>query len=343
MSVLSGSRRRWMWVLVVGATLLVGLAAEAKEPVKVQAARRAFNDAYRHQKWERAIEIGYELVEMVPGPGEQYNLACVFALAGDETSALHWLAKAAANGFAYFSVMESDSDLDSLRDSPGYAKIRDLVVMNLDRHRAELIREAAEVPPLTVLPRGDGIDGPRPLIIVLHGHGGHAEEYPAVWGPAAQEIGAILAVPQGAKRVGAGRAWTDVNEAEAIVRLTIDYVRSRFEVDWDRVVLTGFSQGGFMATAVAGRHPRIFTGVIPMAGPYIPGIDAPPPAEAGDPRYYFMVGSLDRVEDEVRQAATDFEHAGYEVDLRVYLGTGHTFPRATKKELVRALKFVLGE
>jgi len=47
--------------------------------------------------------------------------------------------------------------------------------------------------------------------------------------------------------------------------------------------------------------------------------------------------------DQVRLAASDFEAAGYEVDLRVLAGTGHSFPRATRKELRKALRFVLGE
>ncbi len=50
-----------------------------------------------------------------------------------------------------------------------------------------------------------------------------------------------------------------------------------------------------------------------MAGGYIPEIDAPAPA------------------------------AGDEIDLQVLSGTGHTFPRRTKTELLRALRFVLGK
>ncbi len=89
------------------------------------------------------------------------------------------------------------------------------------------------------------------------------------------------------------------------------------------------------------RHPDLFVGVIPMAGGYIPEIDLPPAASVGDPRYYFMVGALDRAVDEVRRAAGDFKVAGYEVKLRVLPGTGHTFPRATRQELSKALRFVL--
>jgi predicted esterase len=335
--------RRWSRGIAVIFTLLVTFALSAKEPVNVQAARREFNDAYRHEDFQRAAEIGLDLVELVPGSVEQYNLACVYALAGEPGPALYWLERAAQNGFHNLSHLESDEDLDSVRDMRSYARVLDLVAKNLLDHRRLAIRKAVSNPPLIVEPKAKGIDGPRPLIIALHGYGDRAAHYPDLWGPPAGEIGAILAVPHGTKRVGDGRGWGDVEEADAVVQLTLEYVRQRFEVDPERVVLTGFSQGGYVAMAVGARHPNLFTGVIPMAGGYVPEIDAPAPAADGDPRFYFIVGSGDRVADQVRQAASDFEAAGFEVSLRVLTGTGHTFPRRTTTELRKALRFVLGE
>ena len=91
------------------------------------------------------------------------------------------------------------------------------------------------------------------------------------------------------------------------------------------------------------RHPDLFVGVIPMAGGYIPEIDAPPEATGdGDSRYFFMVGELDDAADQVRVAADAFEAAGYEVKLRVYPNAGHTFPRDKTRELTKALRFALG-
>jgi predicted esterase len=343
MEIRLGTRRRSGRVVAVTFALVVAFGASAQEPVNVQAARRAFNDAYRHEDYRRASEIGLELVQLVPGALEQYNLACVFALAGDTGQALFWLERAAENGFHRLSLLESDSDLDSVRDRSTYARVCDRVAKNLQRHREVAIRKAASNPPIIVEPDTKGVDGPRPLIIALHGWGDLPIRYPGVWGPITREIGAILAVPHGTMRVGEGRGWGDVEEADAIVQLTLDYVRERFEVDPERVVLTGFSQGGFMAMAVGARHPDLFIGVIPMAGGYIPEIDGPAPAGEGDPRFYFMVGARDRVADEVRRAAADFEAAGYEATLRVFSGTGHTFPRRTTSELRKALRFVLGE
>jgi len=127
--------------------------------------------------------------------------------------------------------------------------------------------------------------------------------------------------------------------------------------DWDRAAKIGleleklvpnssreqYNLACVMAMALGTRHPDLFAGVIPVAGGYIPEIDAPSKAEAGNPRFYFMVGLLDRAARQVRLAASDYRAAGYEVDLRMFPDTGHEFPRNTRAELLRALRFVLDE
>jgi len=332
---------RWLVVLIL---VVVAAPIAAQEPINVQATRKEFGDAYRNEDWDRAVELGLELEKLVPNSSrEQYNLARVFARKGEVESALGWLEKAASNGFCRISLLDADSDLDAVRDLPGYQIVHNMVSENTQRRRDLVYRIAAVNPPLTVLPKNFANDVPRPLIIVLHGFGGSPAGFPEIWGPAAERLGAILVVPNGPRRVGNGRGWIDLDEADAVLEATLDYARENFEVDWDRVVLTGFSEGGFMAMALGSRHSDLFAGVIPMAGGYIPEIDAPPEAKDGDPRFYFMVGSLDRAAKQVRLAASDFEAAGYEVDFRMFPDTGHAFPRRTTPELRRALRFVLGE
>ena len=337
-------RRRWInWLMVV---FLLAAAAPipAQEPVNAQATRKEFGDAYRKEDWNRAAKLGLELEKLLPNSSrEQYNLACVMARKGELEAALGWLEKAASNGFSRISLLDADSDLDAVRDLPGYRVVHNMVSENTKRRRDMVYRTAAANPPLTVLPKKSATDEPRPLIIVLHGFGGSPAGFEEIWGPAAERIDAILVVPNGPRPIGNGRGWVDLDEADAVVEATIDYARERFEVDWERVVLTGFSEGGFMAMALGTRHPDLFAGVIPVAGGYIPEIDAPSKAEAGNPRFYFMVGLLDRAARQVRLAASDYRAAGYEVDLRMFPDTGHEFPRNTRAELLRALRFVLDE
>jgi predicted esterase len=327
---------------VVIAALLVPVEVIAGKSVKVQAAQRAFSDSYRQGDWTRAIDLGLELVQMMPDhPVAQYNLACIYALNGNRHEALHWLGRAAASGFLQLSHLDADSDLDGVRDLPGYDGVRRAIVENHRRQRSKILEIAKSSPPLIVAPDGYDPKSPAPLIIALHGFGDHGENYPDLWGAAAGKFGAVLAVPFGARVVGDGRAWGDIDETEMIVMLTLDQVKKSFEIDRERVVLTGFSQGGFMAMALGTKHQDLFAGVIPMAGGYIPDIDAPPTADGDDPNFYFMVGSRDNAISQVRRAAADYNEAGYEVKLRVVAATGHSFPRDTERELSKALRFVL--
>ncbi len=336
--------RLLMAVLLTGAAVCATniVVAQAGEPITVQAAQSAFNDAYRQEDWPQAIEVGLDLVQMVPeNARSKYNLACVYALSGDAGSALHWLGRAAASGFARLSVLDADSDLVTVRDRPGYSNVRAQVAGNEQRRSQEIDRRAATSPVLIVPPNDFDRKQPVPLIIAFHGYGDRPGNYPRFWGGPADAFGAVLAVPQGLRPVGDGFGWGEVGEADAILQHTLKEVQRKYIVDPDQVILTGFSQGGFIALALGLRYPDRFAGVIPMAGPYIPEIDAPPRARGGDPRYFFMVGERDRAVSDMRRAAKDYESAGFDVKLRVFQDTGHSFPRASDRELRNALRWVL--
>jgi predicted esterase len=281
---------------------------------------------------------------MVPDrPSVQYNLACVFALNGDTDEAVHWLGRSAASGFHNLDQLDRDRDLDSVRDQPGYSAVRAAIAENSERAKDELRRAARAAPPIIVPPDGHDPRTPAPLILALHGYGDRAENFPRLWQGAAAKFGAILVVPRAVRPVGNGFSWGSVNEADTIVQMTLEYVKSRLAVDEKKIVISGFSQGGFMAMAVGLRHPDLFAGVIAMAGGYIPEVDAPLEAGPKAPRYYFMAGDQDRAVKAAKRASRDFKAAGYRVKLRVLLDTGHTFPKDRERELGRALRFVLGE
>ncbi|MDH3746443.1 MAG: dienelactone hydrolase family protein [Acidobacteriota bacterium] len=58
-------------------------------------------------------------------PDTWYNLACAHARSSNSKKALDALARAVDAGFSNIGLLESDSDLESLREKPGYLEIRD--------------------------------------------------------------------------------------------------------------------------------------------------------------------------------------------------------------------------
>lgn len=334
----------WIRVLALsGLATVTPVVAAASGGDDLADLNKAFTVAYRAGDWQAAAAVGLRLVSLDPDrPVHRYNLACVYARAGSSDEAVSWISQAAAGGFWKSGHLARDPDLDGVRSHPGFAAAAAAVERNHATIREVVAERFAAAPPLLVVQTGHDATRPAPLVVALHGYGGRADDYPLLWRGAAARAGAVLVIPQGVRRAGSGYTWQDPDEAELILELTLEWTRRQVAIDEDRIVLTGFSQGGFIAMALGVRRSELFAGVIPMAGGYLPEIDAPPPASViGAPSYYFMVGSLDGAAAAVRNAAGDFAAAGYQVRLRVLPGTGHSFPRDTTRELGKALRFVL--
>jgi tetratricopeptide (TPR) repeat protein len=67
--------------------------------------------------WNKSIELGFQ-----PATG-QYNIGCANALKGNKDEALAWLEKALSTGFTQEGLLDTDTDLDSLRGDPRFKKL----------------------------------------------------------------------------------------------------------------------------------------------------------------------------------------------------------------------------
>jgi predicted esterase len=105
-----------------------------------------------------------------------------------------------------------------------------------------------------------------PLIIALHGMGGDENSYFAAYGQGAfkteaEKHGYIVACPKGRKPTS-----MYVGDAEKDVMDVLAEVRRAYNVDPDRIYLTGHSMGGFGTWSVAMNHPDVFAALAPISG-----------------------------------------------------------------------------
>lgn len=103
-----------------------------------------------------------------------------------------------------------------------------------------------------------------PLMIFLHGSGeaGTDLEKVKTHGPAklieeGKQYPFIVASPQAAP----GEGW----EPQLIIRL-VKGIQSKYNVDKDRIYLTGLSMGGFGTWATAIKFPNVFAAIAPVCG-----------------------------------------------------------------------------
>jgi poly(3-hydroxybutyrate) depolymerase len=105
-----------------------------------------------------------------------------------------------------------------------------------------------------------GYDGSRhyPLVVVMHGYGGNHMEY----------SGGVTNNPDYFELHVLGRArgggYTDLSEADVLD--AVDYVRSRWRIDEDRIHLTGASMGGGGTFKLSTRYPDRWASGRPVCG-----------------------------------------------------------------------------
>lgn len=138
------------------------------------------------------------------------------------------------------------------------ARIEHATVKTVDGERSYLLaRPAANFP------------GPRPLVILLHGHGGSAEHTLGLaraasplsrWIPIADREGLILAALDGASDGDGKKGWNDCrNDAPgnpstddvAFARAVIARLRAGSEIDATRIYAMGMSNGAMMTYRLA--------------------------------------------------------------------------------------------
>ena len=106
-------------------------------------------------------------------------------------------------------------------------------------------------------------DGPRPLILAHHGAGGNGAGMVEQWRGVAEELGALVCAPDD---MGPNQGYRFTAEERASALAALRWMRRHFDVDENRIHLTGQSRGGHLVWDLAVRHPDLWASVTPMIG-----------------------------------------------------------------------------
>ncbi|NND02579.1 MAG: hypothetical protein HKN91_07315 [Acidimicrobiia bacterium] len=127
-----------------------------------------------------------------------------------------------------------------------------------------------------------GLDGgAAPLVVVLHGHGGSADQVLAQngrtpssrWLEIADEYGFAVAVPDGMVGNDGDQGWNDCRISDtnpdsddvAFLEKLVEDAGERIPISSDAVFFTGLSNGGHMALRMAIERPELVSGIAAIA------------------------------------------------------------------------------
>lgn len=102
-----------------------------------------------------------------------------------------------------------------------------------------------------------------PLLMVFHGTGGSGRGQERFWIAAAEALSMLILAPSEA---GANAGYAFSKRERAAAEAALRWARRRWNVDEDRIFLTGFSRGGHLAWDLALRTPDRYAALVPMVG-----------------------------------------------------------------------------
>jgi tetratricopeptide (TPR) repeat protein len=95
-------------------------------PTYVDVLRRLVEHLSRRGDYRRALPRYRQLIELCPDDCiARYNLSCTLAMLGRLEQAVHALEEAFQSGYHDIAHLESDSDMELLRDHPVYLALLD--------------------------------------------------------------------------------------------------------------------------------------------------------------------------------------------------------------------------
>jgi phospholipase/carboxylesterase len=197
-----------------------------------------------------------------------------------------------------------------------------------------------------------------PMLLVIHGLGDKPDPGWLHAIDLADSIKARMILPEAPTPHGQGFSWFDYRAAsldqvalahnitaiEARVAQMIEVLVKQRPTRGQRVVVTGFSQGGMLSYTLAVQHPALIELALPISG-MLPAPLWPEHAraDAWAPRTHALHGTSD---DVVRMAVDQqlVEHLkglGYAAELVAFEGVGHVITPAMSAEAKRVLSEAL--
>jgi phospholipase/carboxylesterase len=173
-----------------------------------------------------------------------------------------------------------------------------------------------------------------PLVMALHGGSGNGRGFLWSWLKAARGFGAILVAP-----TATGPTWAlmgDDTDTPNLSRI-LEQVRSRWNIDSQRLLLTGMSDGGTFCYVTGLERASPFTHLGPVAATFHPLMAEMADAERLRGLPVFLVhGRLDWMfpVQVARQTRDALSAAGADVTYRELDDLSHTYPREMNAEML---------
>ena len=262
---------------------------------------------------------------------------CLLSLCGRTADVISVFQQGLDSGLWWSESLFVDTDLDNVRNLPEFKQLA------AQSNKRAMEMQSHIQPARTILVPEDTSRG-LPLFIGLHGRNGHKDSNLEYW-EIARRRGWLVLSPQSKQAIFLGSyCWDDSEQGLNDILFHFAEINKTYNVDAQRIIVAGFSQGSGMAiyAALSGRvGARGFIGI----GTFIAEPDALGPLVPGAQsiRGYFVTGEKDHTLDKARAIQNVLRENNILFAEEVHPDLGHEFPLDFERSFEKAINFIFTE
>jgi predicted esterase len=338
-------KQRWAVVVIllglVSGTVLSG--QEKKEFAGYKEMRAYLGELFQQKKYAEAAALLDSVLDRYPANvmANTFNLAAARIYLGQHDKAVEALEEGLRRG-VFYGLWDFIAEFwNPVRDTPRFQAF-------LKANQARVDEASRKAVLLTDIVTPEGYDPARkyPLFIALHGGGETMAELKPLWtSPRLKSEFIILYIQSTQVASMTGFHWQDAALTRRDVEAAYKKVVADYPIDPGRVVIGGFSSGGYgsMVTAFADPFPvRGFVALCPAAPESLSDEDILAPKGRGL-RGTLLTTELDHRVEAQRALAERLTKLGLAVDFHQTPNIGHWFPDDFAARLDKAIGLILGD
>jgi len=295
---------------------------------------------YTERKYAEALQLVEQNADQFPEQSARTTFwkMCLLSLCGRPDDVLFVFQEGLDSGLWWAKIQFVDPDLDAVRDLPEFKRL-----VEVSQEKYEEARTHIERDQVILLP-DEPASGMYPLLIALHGRNGNKETNLEFW-EVARQRGWLVVSPQSTQPLFSGSyCWDDPKIGMADLLFYHGQVSKQYQIDPQRVIIAGFSQGSGMAIyTVLSRKisARGFIGI----GTFIAEPDSllPLAGEAQSVRGYFITGGKDHTLDKAQAIQRILKENNIQFGEEVHPDLGHEFPTDFERSFEKAIDFIFTE
>jgi predicted esterase len=260
---------------------------------------------------------------------------CLLSLTGQSADVLSVFQQGLDSGLWWHEELFSDPDLNAVRDMPEFKRLMAVSQERYAEARGKIKRD------YTILHPELPSSGLYPLLITLHGRNGNKEDDLAHWELARQRGWLVLSVQSTQPMFHGAYHWHNPEQGLADLHFYYDQVSGQYQIDPQRILIAGFSQGSGMAiyTALTGSLPvRGFIGI----GTWWADVNQFD-IQGKQVRGYFITGGKDHTLERAHEIQDILRKNNVQFGEEVHADLGHEFSPDFGTSLDKAIEFIFEE